>query len=63
MSITNKHVLPFKVSLSFELLQKHYQDRFEVEGNEIVKTHLKSILNCFEDNPSLISGITTSSEL
>ena len=63
MDITNKHVLPFNVSLSFELLQKHYQDRFEVENNEIVKTHLKSILNCFEDNPSLVSGITTSSEL
>ena len=63
MDITNKHVLPFNVSLSFELLQKHYQDRFEVENNEIVKTHLKSILNCFEDNPSLVSGITKSSEL
>jgi len=63
MDITNKHVLPFNVSLSFELLQKHYQDRFEVEENDIIKTHLKSILNCFKDNPSLISGIRTSSKL
>ncbi len=63
MDITNKHILPFNVSLSFELLQKHYQDRFEVEENEIIKTHLKNILICFENNPSLVSGIKTSSEL
>lgn len=63
MDITNKHILPFNVSLSFELLQKHYQDRFEVEENEIIKTHLNNILICFNDNPNLVSGITTSSEL
>ena len=63
MDITNKHLLPFQVSLSFKLLQKHYQDRFKVEKNEIIKIHLKSILNCFDQNPILISGISKSKEL
>jgi hypothetical protein len=63
MNITEKYVLPFDISLNFELLHKHYQDRFYIEQNEIVKVHLKNILDCFEEHPKLISGITTSNEL
>jgi hypothetical protein len=63
MNITEKYVLPFDISLNFDLLHKHYQDRFDIEQNEIVKVHLKNILDCFEEHPKLISGITTSDEL
>ena len=63
MIITNKHILPFDVSLSFELLQKHYQNRFSTEKNAVVKTHLKNILECFNSYPELITGIKKSSEL
>ena len=63
MNITEKYVLPFDISLNFDLLHKHYQDRFDIEHNKIVKVHLKNILDCFEEHPKLISGITTSDEL
>jgi hypothetical protein len=63
MNITEKYILPFDISLNFELLHKHYQERFLVEKNKIVKDHLASILECFRTYPNLILGITTKSEL
>ncbi|MFD0964751.1 GAF domain-containing protein [Pseudofulvibacter geojedonensis] len=63
MDITKKHVLPFEVSLSFKLLEKHYVERYQKENNVIVKRHLDSILECFKDNPELSHGVTQSSEL
>ena len=63
MDITKKHVLPFDVSLSFNLLEEHYKERFKKEENKIVKRHLESILGLFKDNSMLSLGITKSSEL
>ncbi|NQY29099.1 MAG: GAF domain-containing protein [Flavobacteriaceae bacterium] len=63
MNITNHHVLPFDISLSFELLQKHYQERLVIEKNELVKQHLKGLLANFEQHPSLSSGIKKEEEL
>jgi len=63
MDITNHHVLPFDISLSFELLQKHYEDRLMVEKNELVKQHLNGLLVNFKQYPSLKDGIKTEEEL
>ncbi|PHS09205.1 MAG: GAF domain-containing protein [Kordia sp.] len=63
MNITNHHVLPFDISLSFELLQKHYKERLIIEKNELVKQHLKGLLANFEQHPSLSSGIKKEEEL
>jgi hypothetical protein len=63
MNITNKYVLPFDISLNFELLLQHYQERLSRETNKIVKSHLKNIISCFEENPKLTTGITTLEEL
>jgi len=63
MDIRMKNILPFEVSLSFNLLEKHYKERFKAEENNIVKRHLGSILECFKNYPKLSSGINKSSEL
>ncbi len=63
MNITNKYILPFDISLNFDLLHKHYQNRFVDEKNIIVKNHLKYILNCFEENPQLTLGVKTHQDL
>jgi len=63
MDITNHHELPYEISLSFELLLKHYQDRLLVEKNELVIQHLEGLLANFERYPLLSSGIKTEEEL
>ena len=63
MEITKKHELPFEITLSFELLAAHYENRYVQENNTIIKKHLESILSCFKENPLLSSGITSTSEL
>jgi len=63
MDLTNHHVLPFDISLSFELLLKQYQERLAIEKNELVIQHLKGLLTSFEQYPVLSSGIKTTKQL
>lgn len=63
MDITKHHELPYKISLSFDLLLKHYQDRLLVEKNELVKQHLNGLITAFEQYPLLSQGINTKEEL
>lgn len=63
MDVTNKYVLPFDISLSFESLIRQYQDRLLVEENKLVKQHLQALLDELDNYPELISGIKTSEQL
>ena len=53
MDITKHHELPYEISLSFDLLLKHYQDRLLVEKNKLVKEHLEGLIATFEQYPLL----------
>jgi len=63
MDITKHHELPYEISLSFDLLLKHYQDRLLVEKNELVKQHLEGLIAAFKQYPLLSEGIKTEEEL
>ena len=63
MDITKHHKLPYEISLSFDSLFKHYQDRLLVEKNELVIQHLVGLLANFERYPLLSTGIKTEEEL
>jgi len=63
MDITKHHELPYEISLSFDSLLKHYQDRLLLEKNELVKQHLRGLIATFEQYPILSEGIKTEEEL
>lgn len=63
MTIVNHNVLPFAVSLSFELLQKHYQKHLEDETDVLLVRHLKVLLAKFDEFPILKTGLKTKEEL
>ena len=48
MDITNHHILPFNISLSFKLLLEQYQERLANEKNELVKQHLNVLIEKFK---------------
>lgn len=53
----NQRELPFKISVSFEMLIDQYKDRYAQEEHAIVKAHLKNLLDYFEGYPELTEGI------
>ena len=63
MDITKHYELPYEISLSFDSLLKHYQDRLLVEKNVLVKQHLDGLIATFEEYPILSKGIKTDEEL